>query len=131
MIGLDTNVLVRYLVQDDVVQSSKASACIESFTSERRGYIALTALVELVWVLTSCYGMEKEGLVHILEMLLRTKSLAVENATTVWKAINLFRSSKADFEDCLIQCSCHAAGCDETLTFDALAAKTAGMRMLR
>jgi predicted nucleic-acid-binding protein len=129
--GLDTNILVRYLVQDDAVQSPKASACIESLTSERRGYISLTALVELGWVLTSCYAMDKDSLIRILDTMLRTRNLAVEQANTVWRAVSLFRSSKADFEDCLIACSCHAAGCEETLTFDSAAAKTAGMRLLR
>lgn len=131
MTGLDTNVLVRYLVQDDAVQSPKATACIESFTPERRGYIALTALVELAWVLTSCYAMDKDGLIRILDTLLRTRNLAVEQANTAWRAVNKFRSAKADFEDCLILCSCHAAGCEETLTFDNTAAKMAGMRLLR
>jgi predicted nucleic-acid-binding protein len=129
--GLDTNILVRYLVQDDAVQSPKATACIESFTPERRGYISLTALVEIVWVLTSLYEMEKDGLLHVIDLLLRTRNLAVENAHTVWRALNLFRSSRADFEDCLIVCSCQAAECDEILTFDATAAKTAGMRLLK
>lgn len=131
MIGLDTNVLVRYLVQDDAVQSPRATACIESFTPDRRGYISLTALIEVVWVLTSLYGMDKDGLLRILDTLLRTRNLAVEQANTVWRAVGLFRSSRADFEDCLIVCSCQAAECEETLTFDATAAKTAGMRLLR
>jgi predicted nucleic-acid-binding protein len=131
VIGLDTNILVRYLVQDDPVQSPKATACIESFTPERRGYISLTALVELIWVLTSLYDIDKEGLLDVLDNLLRTRTLAIEQPNTVWRAVNLFRSARADFEDCLIVCSCQAAECDETLTFDAVAAKTAGMRLLR
>jgi predicted nucleic-acid-binding protein len=131
MTGLDTNVLVRYLVQDDAVQSPRANACIESFTPERQGYISLAALVEMAWVLTSLYDMDKEGLVHILDLLLRTRNLAVEEANTVSTAVKLFGTSKADFEDCLIVCSCQAAGCEETLTYDIAAAKTAGMRLLR
>lgn len=131
MTGLDTNVLVRYLVQDDPVQSPKASACIESFTAERRGYISLTALIELAWVLTSCYAMDKDGLLNVLDTLLRTRSLAVEQANAVWGAVNLFRTSRADFEDCLILCSCSAAGCSETITFDGVAGKMSGMRLLR
>ena len=131
MIGLDTNVLVRYLVQDDAVQSPKATACIESFTADRRGYISLTALVELIWVLTSLYDMNKEGLLGVLDNLLRARTLAIEQPNTVWRAVNLYRSARADFEDCLILCSCQAAECDETLTFDATAAKTAGMRLLK
>ena len=131
MIGLDTNVLVRYLVQDDAIQSPKATACIESFTAERRGFVSLTALVELVWVLSSCYEMDKDGLIRVIDTLLRTNYLAVEQPDTAWRAVHLFRLSKADFEDCLIACSCRAAGCDEILTFDSLAAKTAGMRLLK
>jgi predicted nucleic-acid-binding protein len=131
MTGLDTNVLIRYLVQDDALQSPKATACIEAFTSEDRGYVSLTALVELGWVLTSCYAMEKEDLIRIFDTLLRTKNLAVDQATTVWRAVSLFRLSKADFEDCLILCCGHAAGCEETITFDNVAAKMPGMRLLR
>ncbi len=131
MTGLDTNVLMRYLVQDDPVQSPKATACIESFSAEDRGYISLTALVELGWVLTSCYGIDKDGLMRIFETLLRTATLVVDQANTVWKALHLFRSSKADFEDCLILCSSRAAGCEDTVTFDNAAGKLAGMRMLR
>jgi predicted nucleic-acid-binding protein len=129
--GLDTNVLVRYLVQDDAVQSAKATTCIESFTPEQRGFLSLTALVELSWVLTSCYAIDKDGILRIFETLLRTRSLTVEQSKTVWSAMRMFRSCRADFEDCLILCSGHAAGCDETITFDSVAGKMAGMRLLR
>jgi predicted nucleic-acid-binding protein len=131
LIGLDTNILARYLVQDDAVQSPRASTLIDSLTDERRAYISLTVLLELVWVLRSNYGVEKAGMIRILEMLLRTRAFVVEQAATVSKAIDLFYTSRADFEDCLISCSCAAAGCDETVTFDSLAAKTAGMRLLK
>ena len=131
MIGLDTNILTRYLVQDDPVQSPKATACIESFTPERRGYISLTSLVELMWVLRSLYDLDKEGLLRVLDNLLRTRTLALEQSATIWKAVNLYRTARADFEDCLIVCSCHAAECDETLTFDLISSKTAGMRLLK
>jgi predicted nucleic-acid-binding protein len=104
---------------------------MEAFTAERQGFIALTALVETAWVLTSCYGIDKDGLIRVLEALLRTKTLLVEKADTVRRALSLFRTSKADLEDCLILCSCHAAGCEETLTFDGAAGKLAGMRLLR
>jgi predicted nucleic-acid-binding protein len=131
MIGLDTNVLVRYLAQDDPIQSPRAGAIIESFTPERRGYISLTAMVELAWVLTSVYSTDKEGLLQTFELLLRSRTLAVEQADTVRRAVDLSRMAKADLEDCLIQCSCHTAGCSETITFDNAAAKTARMRLIR
>jgi predicted nucleic-acid-binding protein len=129
--GLDTNILIRYLVQDDSVQSPKAGAIIESFTAEQQGYICLPALVEMVWVLTSCYDMEKAGLLSVLDLLLRTRTLLLAQADAVRRAVDLFRSSKADFEDCLILHCCDAARCKETVTFDVGAAKMAGMRLIR
>ena len=111
MIGLDTNILARYLVQDDAAQSLRANAFIDAFTDERRGYISLTTLVELVWVLRSCYEIDKNGLIHILELLIRTRTLVIEQSGTVLRAVDLFYTSRADFEDCLISCSCAAAGC--------------------
>lgn len=57
MIGLDTNVLVRYIMQDDTKQSAKATQLIESLTSDEPGFIAMVSVVELYWVLTSSYGL--------------------------------------------------------------------------
>lgn len=131
MIGLDTNILARYIVQDDAIQSPRASALIDSLTDERRAYISLTTLVELVWVLESNYDVHKAGVIRVIEMLLRTRTFVMEQAATISHATDLFYTSRADFEDCLISCSCAAAGCHETVTFDFLAAKTAGMRLLK
>ena len=131
MIGLDTNILARYIVQDDAVQSPRVNALIDSLTDEKRAYISLTTLIELVWVLRSNYDVDKAGMIRILEMLLRTRTFVVEQAATVSRAIDVFYTSRTDFEDCLISCSCNAAGCYETVTFDSLAAKTAGMRLLK
>lgn len=130
MIGLDTNVLVRYIAQDDAAQSPKATRLIESLTAESPAYIGLVSLIELVWVLTGCYSSSKEDLVAVLEGLLRTKGLLVENAETVWKAVRLFKGGSADFADCLIECSANRAGCDYTATFDRGAAKHCGMRLI-
>ena len=75
MIGLDTNVVIRYIAQDDPVQSQKATRLIESLSSDVPGYIPLVALVEIVWVLEESYGLTKKELIVILETLLRTKEL--------------------------------------------------------
>lgn len=131
MIGLDTNILVRYFAQDDPVQSPKATSCIESLTQDSPGLVSTTALVEMFWVLRSCYGMPKDEILLLLEGMLRTKSLIVQQSATVWKSVLAFRRSNADFEDCLIQASCEDSGCKYTLTFDQSAVKTAGMRLLR
>lgn len=131
MIGLDTNVLVRYLSQDDPVQSQKATDLIESLTAGEPGFIAMVSVVELVWVLQSCYQATKSEIVDVLETLLRAKELVVERAEVVWQALRRFSDSKADFADCLIERCAHAAECKYTVTLDSKAAKTAGMRHIR
>ena len=130
MIGLDTNVLVRYFAQDDVEQG-KATDLIESLTVDRPGYVTQVALVEVVWVLARAYGLERAEIAQVIETALRTKELLIEAAEMIWKALRLYTASSADFADCLIERACHEAGCDYTATFDKTAAKTAGMRLIK
>lgn len=131
MIGLDTNVLVRYFAQDDPVQAKKAGALIESLTPERPGYVTQVALVEVIWVLGRAYGVERVEIAQVIETLLRTKEVVVEAAETVWKALRLYAGSSADFADCLMERACHEAQCEYTATFDIKAAKAAGMRLIK
>ncbi|MBC7574734.1 MAG: type II toxin-antitoxin system VapC family toxin, partial [Herminiimonas sp.] len=128
MIGLDTNVLVRYIAQDDAKQSPRATALIDSLSKDRPGFIPMVCLVELVWVMQSCYQSSRQDVIAILNMLVRTQELRVENIETVINAIRLFAASKADFSDCLIERSAHASGCDYTVSLDAQVVKSAGMR---
>ncbi|MGY2373408.1 PIN domain-containing protein [Pseudomonas sp. SDO524_S393] len=130
MIGLDTNVLVRYVTQDDPTQSPKACELIESLTTASPGFVSLVSVVELVWVLQSCYQSAKSDVINVLETLLRTRELIIEHAEIVWQALRRFTSNKADFADCLIERCAHAAGCKYTATFDLDAARTAGMKRL-
>jgi predicted nucleic-acid-binding protein len=130
MIGLDTNVLVRYIAQDDPKQSPQATRLIESLTADTCGYVSVVSVVELVWVLTDCYALPKGELCAVLETLLRTKEIVVEHADTVWQALRSFKSGKADFAACLIERSAKEAGCDYTATFDRDAAKHGGMRLV-
>lgn len=130
MIGLDTNVLVRYVTQDDPVQSPKASELIESLTTLSPGFVSLVSVVELVWVLQSCYECAKSEVVTVLETLLRTRELTIERAEIIWQALRRFTANKADFADCLIERCAHAAGCEYTASFDLSAARTAGMKRL-
>lgn len=130
MIGLDTNVLVRYIAQDDAKQSPRATTLIESLTAEAPGYISVVSVAELVWVLGGCYGSSKSEISEVLETLLRTKEIIVANADTVWKAVRIFKEGKADFADCLIERSANDAGCSHTTTFDCGAAKHCGMRLI-
>lgn len=130
MIGLDTNVLVRYIMQDDVKQSALANRLIESLTADSPGYVALVSVVEIAWVLGSAYDLDRSQLVQAFEGLLRTKEIVIENAETVWKSVRNFQSSNADFADCLIERAAAVAGCEKTFTFDRAAAKGGGMRLL-
>ncbi|HDR9172953.1 TPA: type II toxin-antitoxin system VapC family toxin [Burkholderia vietnamiensis] len=131
MIGLDTNVLVRYFAQDDEIQSKKATALMESLSPERPGYVSQVALIEVVWVLGRCYGVEREQMKDIVESMIGTRELVVESADTVRKALRVFASSKADFADCLIERSGHVAECEYTATFDVSASKVAGMQLIK
>lgn len=128
MIGLDTNVLVRYFAQDDAKQSAKATALIESLTDAKPGYLSQMVLIELVWVLQRCYDASREMVAETLERLLRTQGLVVQEAEQVWQALRIYRQG-GDFADCLIVRVAMADGCDGVVTFDEGAAK-AGMRVL-
>ena len=131
MIGLDTNVLVRYIMQDDAKQSRLATALLDTLSPESPGFFAQVSVVELVWVLQSCYGLDRTQLVAALEGILRTKEVSVENADVVWRAIRRYRDSSADFADCLIERAADAAGCAKTMTFDRGAAKRGGMVLIQ
>ncbi len=130
MIGLDTNVLVRYIAQDDPRQTPKANRLIESLTADAPGYVSIVSVVELVWVLTDCYKMTKGELCAVLETLLHTKQIVVAQAAIVWQALRAFRASKADFADCLIERLAASDGCDFSVTFDRDAAKYCGMKLI-
>lgn len=128
MIGLDTNVLVRYIAQDDPRQSAKATKLISSLTAESPGFISQVSLIEMVWVMQSCYKASKPEVVAILETLLSTRELLVEHTETAIKALKIFEASKADFSDCLAERSANNAGCLYSVSFDTHAIKTAGFK---
>ena len=130
MIGLDTNILVRYVAQDDAKLAPRATRLIESLTAEAPGYVSQVALVELVWVLTGCYDSSREEVAAVLDTLLRAKELVVADAAAAWKALRLFKAGKADFADCLLERCGALAGCSHTATFDRDAAKHCGMKLV-
>ena len=130
MIGLDTNVLVRYLTQDDKKQSAKANALIENeLTAQIPGYVALVTLVEVVWVLESCYDQPKESLLDVLHALLTTRQLVVEKADNVYMAMKRLSKGNADFSDALITILSEQEGCSRVVTFDKRAVNV-GMELL-
>lgn len=130
MIGLDTNVVVRYVMQDDPKQSPKATRLIESLTPEATGFVPLVALVELAWVLTSCYDLNREQVAQALDALVRAKEIVLDRAEQVTQALRRFRATSADFADCLIERTAFSEGCEKTMTFDKGAAQNAGMTLI-
>jgi len=131
MIGLDTNVIVRYIMQDDPGQAAKATTLIEGLAAEAPGFVPLVSVVELVWVLSSSYKLTRSQITQVLDVLLRSRQLLVDQAEHVVRALRAYSAGTADFADCMIERTASAAGCAKTMTFDVAAAKTAAMTLIR
>jgi predicted nucleic-acid-binding protein len=131
MIGLDTNVLVRYLVQDEPAQSARATRLIEHELSDREpGYIGLVVLVETCWVLKRLYGATPAELRDTVRDLLDTRQLVVERRAVVAAALARLGNGAGDIADALVVEGASEAGCARTVTFDKAAVKL-GMALLR
>ncbi len=130
MIGLDTNVLVRYIMQDDPKQAAKATKLVESLTPTEPGFVTLVTVIELFWVLSSSYDLSRGQIVSAFDGLARSKQLVVEQRDQVVRALRAYGSSLADFPDCLIERTAMAAGCAKVMTFDVGASKQAGMTLI-
>ena len=131
MIGLDTNVVIRYLTQDDPKQSAVATRLMEkTLSADEPGFISLVVLAEVVWVLVSLYSVDRAGVAEVVSGLLTTEQLRVESAELVWRAKRRYEASKADFSDALIAECAIAAGCKRAVTFDRAAAATSGLELL-
>ena len=124
MIGLDTKVLARYIVQDEAEQAEAATRLIEGrCTARSPGYVSVPVLVELVWVLAGAYRYERPLVASVIRQLLRTVEFMVEDRDTAWSALREFEAGGADFADCLIAHRNRAQGCTQTYTFDRNAAR--------
>lgn len=124
MIGLDTNVLVRYIVQDDPEQSALATTFIESrCTTDSPGFVNNVVLVELVWVLERGYSYPKSAILSVLKQLVVTAELKLEHSDSVREAVRLYEMGSAGFADCLIAALNRQYGCSMTMTFDRRAGK--------
>jgi predicted nucleic-acid-binding protein len=128
--GLDTNVVLRYFLGDDPIQSPKSRRVIVGFTAATPGWIGLTTVLEFVWVLKKKFGLPRHTIADALDRLLSQDFVVVEQAQVVATAVQLYRSFRADFADCLIAESAKAAGCTRTLTFDEMAARDLQMEMI-
>ncbi len=130
MIGIDTNILARFLAQDDADQSQRADTLLQTLSTQDPGFVSLVSLIELAWVMRSRYRVSKSELIESFERLLNSPELVIENQPAVAQALERFGKAKTDFADCLIERSGHLAGCRSTFTFDTNAAKTVGMKLL-
>jgi predicted nucleic-acid-binding protein len=130
--GLDTNVLVRYLVQDEPEQAAKAARFIEtSCTEEQPCYIGQIVLCELAWVLESNYQQSRAEIAAIVEKFLQVGQLEVANPGVVWRALDDYRKSNVDFPDHLLARFNELAGCDSTVTFDKKASRQTAFELLK
>ena len=119
MRGLDTNVLVRYLTQDDTGQSRKANALIADVTETGdRCFVDLIVLCELTWVLRGAYEIERAEIVTTLDKILATPRLVLDRKDLVRAALDDFRAGPGDFADYLLGRVNREASCDRTATFD-------------
>jgi len=131
MTGLDTNILVRYLTQDDPVQSARATQIIEHQLSDQDpGFVSIVAMIETVWVLDRAYGQTAEEIAAAVERMLQADGLVVENAQEVFSAMVELKEGRGSFADAIIAALGASAGCTHTLTFDRKAIRIAGFKLM-
>lgn len=127
MIGLDTNVLVRYLVEDEEEQAGRAAALIEKAADQdERLYVPQVVLCEVAWVLASAYGRSRAEVAAALKAIVRTAQFVIEDADLAHRALARFEAGTADFADYVVAESAAAAGCDRVATFDRVLPREGG-----
>ncbi len=130
MIGLDTNILVRYFAQDDPIQSPRANHIIEGLTESSPGFVSLVALAETIWVLERSYGLSPVKSQTSSGLSCRRLHLVVQNEVQVYAALIAVQAESAGFSDALIGALGTWAGCASTLTFDRKAARLSSFQLV-
>ena len=131
MIGLDTNVLVRYIMQDDIKQAALATKVIEQLNDDAPGYISIVTIVELCWVLESGFALSRLEIVSVYQRLITVDVFKIDRVSVVAAAVRAYGEGKADFADYLIERLSVLAGCTHTVTFDKAAAKSGAMTLIK
>ena len=127
MLGIDTNVLVRFLVRDDEAQFEKARKLIKrEVAAGRRVFVNQLVLMETEWVLRSRYAVPKNQIIAAISGLLDASDVQFEDEPAIEEALFIWKDSTADFADCLISAKNRRMGCRATASFDAKAAKLPG-----
>lgn len=130
MIALDTNVLVRFLVQDDPEQARIAGDTMDLLTKADPGFVGREVLVELVWVLERAYGYDRSAISGAIDGLLSATELVIEAADDVGPALEVYRAEGFGFADLMIAAAARRAGATELVTFDRKAARLPNVRLL-
>ena len=131
MIALDTNVLVRFLVQDDPEQAQLATKVIDQLTDDMRGFVSREVLIELVWVLERAYRLGRSEIATTLDGLLSAIELDIEGSDEVAPALELYRNDGFGFADLMIAAAARRAGAAELVTFDRKAARLPGVHLIK
>lgn len=130
MIALDTNILVRFLVQDDPAQAAAAGRLIAGLSEAAPGFVCREVLVELVWVLERAYRRDRADIAAALEGLLAAPEIVLEGDDEAGAAILLYREAGQGFADLMIAAAARRAGAARLVTFDRLAARLDGVELL-
>ena len=131
MIGIDTNILVRYITQDDELQSGVATEFIENYCSNgNKIFVNHLVICELVWVLKKCYKLSKPKTITVIEHILQISQFSIENSQVIWQALTDYKRGSADFADYVVGRTNTFNNCDETVTFDKKAGKSNGFALL-
>ncbi|AFZ45745.1 PilT protein domain protein [Halothece sp. PCC 7418] len=128
MYAIDTNVLIRYIIEDDPEQAQKATEAIEQLTTEKQGFISCIVLCELNWVLKTAYKISKPERVATLQKVLSVPVFEIEQLDCCLKALRRYEKGKADFSDYLIQQIGEKHGYEILLTFDQKASRETGFQ---
>lgn len=131
MIGLDTNLLVRFIMQDDPIQSRHVRNLIERrLTEHNPGFISLATILETAWVLESNYQQSNKQIADAIHRILQVETFAVQNEQEVFTAMKITANGLGSFDDALIAAVGTWAGCTYTLTFDRKASRLCGFELL-
>lgn len=127
VIGIDTNVLVRFLTRDDETQYERARSLIQTqLDADDPIFVSLLVVLETEWVLRSRYGLTKPRIIEVLTRLLESRETVFEDESSLEEALFSWRESATDFADCLIVVGGRRLGCRQVVSFDAKAVKLPG-----
>jgi predicted nucleic-acid-binding protein len=131
MIGLDTNILVRFLMEDDPIQSAQARRLIERrLTEHNQGFVSLATILETTWVLESVYKRSRQQVAEAIRRILQVDTFIIQNEQEVYTAMVTLQTGQGSFEDALIASLGLWAGCTSTLTFDKKASRLEGFELI-